>query len=287
MRSAVLVLLTALALGPAPAAATTPDADDSLLQAVDVPVAVRLQAELGTVGQVSHRLQFGADGTEVRVPRDLGQDVLYPFARFQLDLDLGANRRNTLALLYQPLSFRSTLAPSKALQVGDLTFPRGEALEFRYGFPFYRATWLSDLAASNDIELAVGLGLQIRNANIVYTSVDGSQSIANRNIGPVPLLAWRSRSPLKGDWWVGTEAQGFWAPIRLLNGSAAADVEGLILDGNARLGLARDRGADFHVTVRYIGGGAVGTSSNPDPFTDGYTLNWLHFAALSLGASLR
>ena len=270
----------------ATALASTPDADDSLLQSADAKVAIRLHAELGTVGQVSHRLQFGVDGTEVNVARDLGQNVLYPFARFQVDLDIGVNRRNTVAFLYQPLDFRSTVAPSKRLQVGDLTFAAGEALEFRYGFPFYRTTWLSDLAPANDVELAIGLGLQIRNANIVYTSTDGRQSIGSRNIGPVPLLAWRSRAPLSGTWWFGTEAQGFWAPIRLINGSNN-DVEGLILDANGRVGIARDRGADFYATVRYIGGGAVGTSSNPDPYTDGYTLNWLHFASLSLGATLR
>ena len=281
--------MTLLTLGVLTCAlAATPDSSDSLFQAEDAPVALRLSAELGTVGQVSHRLQFGARGTEVQVAKDLGQNILYPFTRFQVDLDIGVNRRNTVAFLYQPLDFRSTVAPSKNLRVGDLTFPAGEALEFRYGFPFYRATWLRDLAPANDLELAVGLGLQIRNANIEYTAVDGSQAIGNRNIGPVPLLAWRSRAPLgDGDWWFGTEAQGFWAPIRLFNGSTTNDVEGLILDGNLKVGLERNYASDVFLTLRYIGGGAVGTSSNPDPFTDGYTLNWLHFASLSLGVSLR
>ncbi len=277
-------MITALML--APALAASPDADDSLLQAADAAVALRLHAEFGTVAQPSHRLQIGSDGTEVRIPRDLGQNLLYPFARLQLDLDLGRNRRNTVSFLYQPLDFRSTVAPETDLVVGDQTFAAGQALEFRYGFPFYRATWLHDLASANDAEAAIGLGLQIRNANIQYSAVDGSKSVASRNIGPVPLLAWRSRTPLGDDWFMGTEAQGFWAPIRLINGSNN-DVEGLIMDANMRVGLERKHGSDVHLTLRYVGGGAVGTSSNPDAFQDGYTLNWLHLTALSVGATLR
>jgi hypothetical protein len=268
------------------ALAATPDVDDSMLQSTERPVAVRLYADVGFLGQISHTLQVGADGTDVRIPKDLGQDVLYPFLRFQTDLDLGRARRHTVAFLYQPLDLRSTVAPTEPLQVGDVTFPGGRGLEFRYGFSFWRTSWLYDLAPDTDREVALGLGLQIRNANIIYTALDGSRVVASRNIGPVPLLAGRTRHPLGDDGWIGTELQGFWAPIRLLNGSTS-DVEGAIADASVKLGLSRPGGVDGWVAARYIGGGAVGTSSNADPFTDGYTKNWLHFFALSIGAGLR
>lgn len=277
----IVALLSALALS------ASPDAEDSVLQASDAAVAVRLEAELGTVLQWHHTLQIDTDGTNVRVPPDLGQDLLYPFARLQLDLDLGRSRRHTVALLYQPLDFQSVVAPAEDLVVGTETFPAGEALRFRYGFPFYRGTWLYDLKADNDVELAVGLGLQIRNANIVYTAVDGSRSVSSRNIGPVPLLAARARTPLKGRGWLAAELQGFYAPIAYVNGSDT-DVIGAIADGSVKVGISAPRGAEGFLALRIIGGGAVGTSDNPDPYTgDGYTRNWIAFGSLSLGARLR
>ena len=275
-----------LALLLTAALAATPDADDSVLQPPDAPVAVRLHADVGFLGTLAHTLQVGADGTDVSIPRDLGQNVLYPFVRLQTDLDLGTARRHTVSLLYQPLDLRSTVAPTEALLVGDVTFPAGEGLTFRYGFSFWRASWLVDLAPATDREVALGLGLQIRNANIVYASVDGTRVVASRNIGPVPLLAGRTRHPLGPSTWVGAELQGFWAPIRLINGSNN-DVEGAIADGAVKLGLSRPGGVEGWLAARYIGGGAVGTSSNPDPYTDGYTKNWLHFVALSVGVGLR
>jgi len=268
------------------ALAATPDADDSVLQRADAPVAIRLYADVGLLGQLSHTLQVGREGTDVSIPSDLGQDVLFPFLRFQTDLDLGAARRHTVSLLYQPIDLRSTVAPTEPIQVGDVRYGSGQGLTFRYGFSYWRGTWLYDLAPSSERETAVGLGLQIRNANIVYSAVDGSDVVASRNIGPVPLLAARTRHPLGADTWLGTELQGFWAPIRLLNGSTT-DVEGAIADGAVKLGLSRAHGIEPWLAIRYIGGGAVGTSNNPDPYTDGYTKNWLHFTAISLGAGLR
>lgn len=269
------------------AMAATPDAADSVLQSTTSGVALRLHADLGAVGQLSHRLQIGDAGTYVRVPSDLGQDILYPFLRFQVDLDLGVARRHTVALLYQPLNFVSQVAPEQDVVVGDVTFPAGRALQFQYGFPFYRGTWLYDLAPSADRETAIGAGLQIRNANIVYTALDGSASVASRNIGPVPLLAFRARHPINdGLWWAG-ELQGFYAPISLLNGSTS-EVVGAIADGSVKIGLVGPKGVDVYAALRYVGGGAVGTSNNADPFTgDGFTENWIHFGALTLGAMVR
>lgn len=268
----------------AAALAGTPDAPDSILG--DGPAAVRLQADLGAVAQLSHRLQVGKGGSYVKIPSELGQDVLFPFTRFQVDLDLGRNRRHTVALLYQPLKFTSTVAPERDLQVGDRTFEAGRALDFQYSFPYWRLTWLYDLVPANATEVAFGLGLQLRNANIVYAAQDGSDVVSSRNIGPVPLLAFRSRGTLTGNLWFGAEVQGFWAPIKWINGSNT-DVEGLIADSAVKVGLAGPKGADAYLAFRYIAGGAVGTSSNPDPYQDGYTRNWLHFGALSLGVALR
>ncbi len=271
----------------AAALAGTPDADDSFLQSADSPAALRFRADLGAVAQLSHQLQIDEGGSLVNVPRELGQDILYPFLRFQVDLDLGKKRRNTLAFLYQPLDFQSEVAVDRPLRVGDVRFARGQGIKFRYGFPFYRLTWLYDVAAATDREVAFGVGLQIRNANIVYSALDGSAVVASRNIGPVPLLAFRSRVPLDRDLWFGAELQGFYAPISGLNGSTN-EVVGALADGAVKLGLEGPMGTDLFAALRYIGGGAVGTSSNPDAFNgDGFTRNWIHFAALTFGVGLR
>ncbi|MEM6927861.1 MAG: hypothetical protein AAF602_13095 [Myxococcota bacterium] len=268
------------------ALAGTPDAEDSLINSPDRAIALRLRAELGTVGQLRHQYQVNEDGTDVSIPRDLAQDVLFAFTRLQADLDLGANRRDTVILLYQPLVFASEVAPDRDLQVGNQVFARGEALRFRYSFPYYRATWLHDTTKKTDREIAFGLGLQIRNASIGYTALDGSKAVITTNIGPVPLLAFRQRHTITGKFFLGSEIQGFWAPIRLLNGSNT-DVEGAIADARITVGLEGPRGVDAWASLRYIGGGAVGTSSNADPFTDGFTKNWLHTLGLTLGTTVR
>ncbi len=46
-------------------------------------------------------------------------------------------------------------------------------------------------------------------------------------------------------------------------------------------------GTDTFLNIRYIAGGAQGTSSDPMPYSDGFTKNWLQLLSVSLGVSLR
>ncbi|MEM7157272.1 MAG: hypothetical protein AAF799_30755 [Myxococcota bacterium] len=284
-----LVLLLAVTswslLCPTYAHAGSPEAKDSVINDPERPVAVRLQAELGFLAVASHRLQLGREGTYVDLRRDLGQDTLFPFARFSADLDIGRKRRHTIALLYQPLDLQTRAVTDRDLRVEDVVFPAGTALDFRYGFPFWRGTYLYDFL-EDDREVAVGVALQIRNANLEYAAQDGSAFRSVRDVGPVPLLAFRGRGFVHRNFWMGAEATGFYAPIRYLNGGRS-DVEGAILDTSLRAGLAWKRGVDTFLNVRYLAGGARGTSSDPDPLSDGFNRNWLHFVAVSLGVSLR
>lgn len=266
--------------------AATPEAEDSLINRPEPPFAFRLHAELGFLAPLDHRYQVGGDGTYVDLVRDAGQDNLFPFARLQLDLDVGKRRLHTLALLYQPLDLVSRPILDRDIVVGDVTFASGTPLRFRYGFGFWRLTWMMDALPDPSKELALGLGLQIRNATLEWEALDGSALISTRDIGPVPLLALRGRGTLKGSLWMGGEIQGFYAPIRVLNGGDA-DVVGAIADASLKLGLSMRGGVDPFLALRYIGGGAVGTASDPEPFTDGFTRNWLHFLTVSVGATLR
>lgn len=235
---------------------------------------------------LDHRYQVGTDGDYVDLVRDAGQDNLFFFVRPQLDLDVGKRRLHTLSFLYQPLDLVSKPVLRSDTQVGDVVFGKDTPMRFRYGFGFWRLTWMMDALPAPDKELALGLGLQIRNATIVWESLDGEQAVATRDIGPVPLLALRGRGTLKGPVWMGGEVQGFYAPVRVLNGDES-DVIGAIADVSLKVGLALRSGADPFLSIRYLGGGAVGQSSEPDPLTDGYTRNWLHFLTAAVGVTLR
>ncbi len=272
-------------LAPQLAQASEPEAADSPINDPGNAVALRLHVEAGLLAQLSHRLQFGQDGSYTDVRKDLGQDNLFPFVRFSTDLDIGRARRHTVTLLYQPLNLRSELNTPRDLQFQQNMVPADTPIRVRYGFSFWRATYLYDFLP-DDREVAIGGGIQIRNANIGVSANDGSFSVNSRDVGPVPLLKFRGRGTVAGRFWMGGEIDGFYAPIRYINGSNT-DVEGAIVDANLRFGLAFKNGVDGYLNLRWLGGGAQGTSKDPEPFTDGFTRNWLHFLTVGVGVSLR
>ena len=268
-----------------PALAATPALEgpaDSVLNAGERPYEVALHAELGFVAALSHTIQFASDTTEIDYVRDAGQDVLFSFARASGDLRIG---RHTITLLYQPLDLRTEDIVTADTTINDVTFLAGTPVDFRYSFPFYRGSYTWDVLPATDRELSLGGSLQIRDATISFTSADGTLRSVNRDVGPVPVLKLRARRDLPSGYWYGGEVDGFWAPIRYING-ADTDVEGAIADASVRGGLKLGGGTEAFLNLRYLGGGAVGTS---DPYRggDGFTRNWLHFTSVSLGLSLR
>ncbi len=242
----------------------------------------RAVAELGFVGVLSHKIQFGRDGTYLDYVRDGGQDNLYAFTRFSVEAEL--NRRHTLVFLYQPLDVSSRVVLPTDLRVDGLVFPAGTPIELRYGFPFYRLSYLYDLVPNERHELSIGLSMQIRNATIEFASLDGTLLRSKRDIGPVPLLKARGRYSLKSGAFLGFEVDGVYAPISVLNGSDN-EVTGALVDLNLRGGLALPFASEAFVNLRYLGGGAVG-QSDPEPLSDGYTKNWIHLMTVSLGAAI-
>jgi hypothetical protein len=193
--------------------------------------------------------------------------------------------RSTFIALYQPIDIVTNVTLTRDVRIDGVDFASGERLTTRYGFTFWRGTWMYDLLPGAEREVAFGLGLQIRDAAIEFTSGDGERLASNRDIGPVPVLAYRGRWPLPGNAWVGAELQGIYAPIKYLNGDDV-DVEGALLDASLRAGLQMKNGVDPFLSVRYLGGGAEGTGKS-DGQGDGYTSNWLHTMTISLGGTLR
>jgi hypothetical protein len=237
-------------------------------------------AEFGFLSVLSHKVQFGKNGTYFDYVKNGGQDVLFPATRFSIEMDVG--KRNTFILLYQPLSLKTQDLLKNDVTIDNLTFPDSSGLNCLYSFPFYRASYLRELMPENKKHsFAVGLTLQIRNATIVFESTDGTGYRANRNVGLVPALKVRGQIYLTDNYFIGMEADGIYAPISYLNGSDN-EVVGAILDASLRAGTKIKSGV-FFVNVRYLGGGATGTSTKDIWPGDGYVKNWLHFLIVSTG----
>lgn len=246
------------------------------------PYRVELQAELGALLPAAHTVQFGRDGTKLDYVADGGQDNLFPFVRPTARLHW---RRQAFTFLWQPLDLRSTVTLDRDLKVDDVVFPAGRPIDLRYGFPFFRLSWGHHVVQRDDLHVALGLGLQARNATIGFTAVDGSASEFNRDIGPVPLLEAEVRKRFDDGGLLELEVDGFYAPIKYLNGRDV-DVEGAILDAQVRTGLALAEPYDAWLGLRYLAGGGSGTGT-PDGTGDGYVSNWLHFLSLTLGVRVR
>jgi hypothetical protein len=237
-------------------------------------------AELGFLGVAGHKVQFSKTGTYFNYVENGGQDILFPFGRLSLDLTL--HKKHHLVFLFQPLSLVTKETVEQRFDVDGTVFPAGTPVEFTYNFPFWRLSYLYDFSKSPDRELAFGLSFQIRNARIEFESLDGTLLRSTRDIGPVPILKTRLKQEFKTTW-LGFEADGFYAPISYINGSDE-EVVGAILDASIRAGMRFGTGNAF-LNVRYLGGGAVGTSSDRKGPGDGYVRNWLHFLSVSIGFS--
>lgn len=250
------------------------------------PVTGAAVGEMGFVDPIHHTVQFGKSGTRFDYVENGGQDVLFPTMRLSAEVTVcGAH---TLIFLYQPLDLQTRETLREDLVVDDVVFPAETPVDFRYGFDFYRASYLYDLwSHSPDDELSVGGGLQIRNAIIDFTSADGLLRKSNRDVGPVPLFKARLRKAVGGGLWLGAEADGMYAPVKYINGGRS-DVVGAILDLSGRIGYRLSGPLDLFLNVRYLGGGAKGTSKSDAERGpgDGYTSNWLHFWASTVGARL-
>ena len=241
----------------------------------------RAVAELGFLAVLSHKVQFGQNGTYFDYKKDGGQNVLFPVSRLSLELDI--KERNTFILLYQPLTIQTQVLLNEDLVVDNLTFPANSSVDLLYNFPFFRISYLRELLPNNPkFDLAVGGSVQLRNATITFESTDGTRFRTNRDVGVVPALKVRARSILSELVYLELEADGIYAPISYLNGSDN-EVTGAILDASLRAGLKITTNVNTFFNLRYLGGGAVGTSEDEPGPGDGYVKNWLHFLTVSAG----
>jgi hypothetical protein len=240
-------------------------------------------AESGFVAPLAHSIQFGKQGTRFDYVRDGGQDVLFPTIRLSAEATFG--RAHTLIFLYQPLNLETRETLRRDLTVDDVTFAAGTPMDLRYGFDYYRVSYLYDVAHDRcGNRLSLGGSLQLRDAVIDFTAADGSERRTNRDVGPVPLVKLRGRARLAEPFWLALEADGMYAPIKYINGGRS-DVVGAILDVSGQVGYRVAAPLDVFLGVRYVGGGAKGTSQSDAERGpgDGYTSNWIHLMTSTIG----
>lgn len=254
---------------------------DSLSEKGKKDFEFRAVAELGFLSVLSHKVQFGENGTYFDYKKEGGQNVLFPVGRLSLELD--NKERNTIIFLYQPLTIQTQVLLNDNIIVDDLAFPANTSVDLLYNFPFYRISYLRELLPDKPrFNLAFGGSVQLRNATITFESTDGERFRTNRDVGVVPALKVRSRYSLSELVYLELEADGIYAPISYLNGSDN-EVKGAILDASIRSGLKVTDNVNAFLNLRYLGGGAEGTSENEPGPGDGYVKNWLHFMTVTAG----
>jgi hypothetical protein len=252
------------------------------------------RAEIGFVAVLKHLYQSGSGGTLFNFVTQGGQDTLFPYQRYAVDVVLGG--RHIVTLLYQPLTFSTqtvvnrNTASTADLIIDDASFPDDSVLDLKYGFDFWRASYLYDFARSPDTILGAGVSLQIRNASIVFSAADGSDRAVQQNIGPVPILKVRAAHQFSPFFGLDFEADGFYASSAIFNGSANP-FKGWVWDAALTAKTHFTPAATAFLVVRSIGGGAEGnnayeytswTTSTPGS----YTYNELATLAVSLGFTL-
>lgn len=248
---------------------------------INPDIKLRAVAEMGFLGVLEHRIQFSNSGTYFDYKRQGGQDVLFPIIRPSLELDI--KPRNTFILLYQPLRLETQVYLTEDLIVDDLLYPANSNVKLLYNFPFYRFSYLRELMPNSEkFKLAIGPTIQIRNATISFESGDGTRFRTNRDVGIVPALKVRSKYNFTDRFYTELEADGIYAPVSYLNGSDN-EIVGAILDASLRVGYQIDLPVTAFLNLRYLGGGAVGTSDMTAAPGDGYVRNWLHFGTVSAG----
>lgn len=259
--------------------------DDAFLKIVP-------NAELGFTKVLYHTLQFGANGYVFDYVNNGGQEILFLFQRYSIDAVMAD--RHTVTLLYQPLTLETqTRVPAgltAGIRVDDVVFPAGTALDLKYGFDFWRLSYLFSFVKTERFDVGAGLSLQLRNASIVFESIDGSGLTINQNVGPVPIIKLKAQYRAPTGYFIGLEADGFYASSAIFNG-ADFPFTGWVYDAALRGGTEVNPAADVFLSVRILGGGATGTSAYDTTFwtkgVEQYTSNNLTALIISGGLRLK
>jgi hypothetical protein len=246
-----------------------------------------------------HTYQVGQAGTVFDFVTMGGQEILFPFERYDVGLRLYKNHE--IRFLYQPLTAATEVTFKEAVTIDGITFPQGTPVDIVYGFPFYRLTYAYHFFGGKGPDLAAGVAVQLRNASIRFASKDGNASIrfaskdgtllsVGQNLGVVPALHLSGSLPVTEALTLGFEATGIYASSAIINGSNFS-FEGSLLDASVRATYQISSGLRPYLNVRFVGGSAQGTSQYPDvswaETVDDYTANYLSTLSFTLGIEIR
>jgi hypothetical protein len=283
MKNRIVLILAVLIAIPLVSLSAQP-----LLNNPDSPYALELSYELGAVKVLKNTLQVGSDSTNFDFVTQGGEEILLPFQRFSGNLSLA--ERHNIVLLYQPLEITTNVTFREDVKVDTITFDKGESMRLKYGFPFWRLSYLYDFIDNGKLELGAGLSLQFRNASIVFEGLESGKLFTSQNLGPVPIIKVRGSYRFDNGFFAGLEVDGFYADSAFFNG-ADFQFEGSILDASLRAGVELANKTDAFLNLRFLGGHAKGVSQYEDLYwtesIENYTANFLSSLALTLGFTLR
>jgi hypothetical protein len=242
---------------------------------------VSFQYETGALKVLYNTIQYGHNTTDFDYVNNGGESILFPVERYSVDFTFLKN--NELIFLYQPLDIQTEGIITQPITISYQTFPASSVMLYNYGFSFWRVSYLYDFINTSRAKLGVGLSLQLRNASIIFQSLNGQYIVVSENLGPVPILKLKGQYNFDNGMYIGTDIDGFYASSKWFNG-ANFDFTGSILDASLSVGFRNTDYLDTFANVRFLGGSAVGTSQYPTvPQTDGYTSNYLGTMTFTLG----
>lgn len=267
----------------------------SLSAQEDFSLKVQPRFEAGFAAVLFHEYQSGSSGTRFDYLKQGGQDTLFPYQRYTLEVQAAESHR--LTFLYQPLTLvtrtvadRNGTNGGQPVVIDGVSFASGTPLDLTYGFDFWRASYLYDFAPQEQTILGAGISLQVRNASIQFASGDGTKRTVQQNIGPVPILKARAAHKFHPLFGLDFEVDGFYASSAFFNGSGRPFV-GWIWDAALQANTSFFPGSEAFISIRSIGGGAEGTNAytyvSSTTSTEGFTWNNLGTLALTLGFQLK
>ncbi len=226
--------------------------------------------EIGPAYIAQNDGRYGDQGTPYTAA-DVGQqDNLVNVARTSVEFAAG---RHTVVLLYAPFEVVTEARLAAPLQFRDERFDAGAVVRHRYLFDGYRASYLYRVLASSQLEWQAGGSLQIRNADVAFTSVATGQRAHQDDIGLVGAAKTRLwLRPRPGAVWGCLDADAL-STFGLIDG-----VSGGIYDVSLTVGQPVGRGVALTLGARVVGGGARVEEQAID--------NWANFVSFTAGARI-
>lgn len=225
--------------------------------------------ETGPAAILQNDARYGPTGTDYSAADVNQQATLYRTQRLSLEARLG--ERHGLILLWAPFDIATRVALPKDIDFRGEVFPAGTVVDSRYQFEGYRGSYLYRLVHGERLTWELGASVQLRNALVSLSTVDGTRYAKESDIGLVGALKTRLRYTLPSQVWVGLEADAL-STFGLLG-----NTRGGLYDVALTLGLplSAKRAVHAYARLRLFGGGAEVPRRN--------IYNWANFGFALLG----